>query len=141
MASEAEIRLGRLVVERGLCTQAQVVAALNERNEDPAGPELGERLVAKGYFSAYVLAELRRVLERGADGSPLRPRHEASTERNISLGSAREAIARECLNEAKARLEDDRAAALQEIRRLAEEFDDTDSGAEARALLDELGAP
>jgi hypothetical protein len=139
MASEAEIKLGRIVVERKLCTQAQVVATLNERNEDPEGPDLGERLVAKGFFSAYVLAELRRVLEQGADGLPSRPRHEASTERNISLGTAREAIARECLNEAKAQIDSDREGAIREIQRLAEEFQDTDSGAQARELLKELG--
>jgi hypothetical protein len=140
MASPVEIKLGRLVVDRGLCTQEQVIVALKERNADPEGPTLGARLVAKGFFSDYVLKELERVVETGVDGRPARGRHEASTERNIHLGSAREAIARECLNEARAQLDLDRDAALREIRRLAEEFQDRESGVAASELLRELGA-
>ena len=134
MAAQAEIKLGRLVVERGLCTQEQVIVALKERNADPEGATLGERLVAKGFFSDYVLKELERVVATGADGRPTRQRHEASTERNISLGSAREAIARECLNEARALIDDDRDNADEGpglVQALA--------GEEARDMLRELG--
>lgn len=140
MASDQDIQLGKLVVARTLCTDEQVLTTLRERNADPHGPDLGERLVAKGYFSQYVLSELLRVLDTGEDGHPQRPRHEASTERNISLGSAREAVARECLNEAKAQLESNREAAVREIRRLATEFQDTESGNLAQDLLGEIGA-
>ena len=138
MASEHEIALGKLVVERNLATQEQILTTLRERNEDPEGDELGARLVAKGFFSEYVLQELARVLELGDDGKPARPRHEASTERVISLGSAREAVARECFNEAKSQLEADPENAIREIRRLADEFEDTESGNAARAFLDGL---
>ncbi len=140
MASEEEIKLGKLVVERKLATQEQVLTTLRERNEEPAGPDLGARFVAKGLFSEYVLDELKRVLDTGPDGKPVRSRHEASTERSISLGSARETVARECLNEARSQLDSNREAAIREIRRLAEEFEDTESGNAARAMLDELGS-
>lgn len=138
MASDEEIKLGKLVVARGLCTDEQVIGALRERNDDPDGPGLGERLAKAGFFSEYVLNELLRVLDSDEDGNPQRPRHEASTERNISLGSAREAVARECLNEAKSQLVANRDAAIQEIRRLAAEFQDTESGNSAASLLAEL---
>ena len=139
MATDHEIRLGKLVVERKLCTDEQVLTTLRERNAEQDGPTLGARLVTKGFFSEYVLSELVRVLDVGEDGTPIRPRHEASTERNISLGSAREAVARECLNEAKNQLETNPAAAVKEIQRLANEFQDTESGNAAKALLEELG--
>lgn len=134
MATEAEIKLGRLVVTRGLATDAQVLAALRERNADPDGPDLGQRLVAMGLFSGYVCEELKRV----ATGSPeeRRPRHEQSTDAMISLGTAREAISRECLNEAIAMLGPSRKAALEEIARLAEEFSDTESGLKAKSVLE-----
>lgn len=140
MASEEEIRLGKLVVQRKLCTDEQVLSTLRERNEDADGPALGVRLVGKGFFSEYVLTELNRVLDVGEDGAPTRPRHQASTERHISLGSARESVARECLTEAKSQLNTNREEALKEIKRLADEFQDTESGNAAKALLEELDA-
>ena len=59
----------------------------------------------------------------------------------ISLGSAREAVARECFNEAKSQLEANPEGAVREIRRLADEFEDTESGNAARAFLDGLSDP
>ena len=137
MASEAEIKLGRLAVERRLATEEQVLGALRERNADPHGPELGERLVARGLFSGYVLSELRRALSSGPVVSS-QARADASTEHALPLGPTREAIARECLREAEDALASDRAAALLELRRLAAEFSDTESGNRAHALLGEL---
>lgn len=137
MAAQEEIELGRLAVERSLCTQEQVLAALRSRNADPEGPALGERLVAEGHLNVEALAVLRAAVARGMRA---RPRSEASTDHAIPLGNTREAIARECLREAQGALAGDRAAALRELQRLAEDFSDTESGVRARELLSELEA-
>lgn len=136
MANEAEIKLGRLAVERGLVTEAQVLDALRERNADLAGPDLGAVLVRRGLLDAPTREELARAVAAGAAAAP-RQRHDMSTDHMIPLEGAREAIARECLAEAQAALERDPEGARRELRRLAEEFADTESGARARALLEE----
>ena len=59
MATDHEIRLGKLVVERKLCTNEQVLTTLRERNADADGPDLGARLVSKGLFSEYVLVNIQ----------------------------------------------------------------------------------
>ena len=137
MAEQGEIALARLAVERRLVTQEQVLAALRERNAAPVGPDLGERLVARGHLTAALLAELRVALARG-ESPPAR--HEASTDHMIPLSSTREAIARECLREAIEMLATNRAEAIVELQRLREDFQDTESGLAAQAKLAELGA-
>lgn len=141
MASPEEIRLGRLVVKRGVCTDEQVLALLRVRNQDPTGPDLGVILLQRGLLGPQLLAELQRAVAQG-EGTPATSRHEASTDHEVSVSSAREAIARECLNEAVAALRGANAGreeALRELRRLAAEFSDTESGNRARAVLDEVG--
>lgn len=142
MASQQEIELGRLAVKRGFVTEEQVLTALRARNQDPDGPDLGALLVMKGLLPAGVLVALRQAQARGEAGGPARPRRdELSTEHEISLGGAREAIARESLDEAEALLRTPRHdEGVRELRRLAEEFADTESGNRARELLAELGA-
>tara|TARA_R110002072_G_scaffold3940_1_gene28157 strand:- start:532 stop:945 length:414 start_codon:yes stop_codon:yes gene_type:complete len=137
MAEQNEIELARLAVERRLVTQEQVLAALRLRNADPQGPDLGERLVQTGHLSSEVLDELRQAQARG---EVPRPRHEASTDHMIPLGSTREVIARECLREAIEMLGTDRERALIELRRLTEDFMDTQSGVEASQRLAEENA-
>ncbi|MGE0713522.1 MAG: hypothetical protein AB7N76_14235 [Planctomycetota bacterium] len=137
MADQREIELGRLAVERKLVTQEQVLSALRARNADPAGPDLGERLVAGGHLGAAALAALKAAVARGERP---RPRSEASTDHMIPLGNTREAIARECLREAEAEVARDLASAIRELQRLAEDFSDTESGVRARERLAELGA-
>lgn len=137
MASEAEIQLGRLAVSRGLATQEQVLAALHQRNADPDGVDLGERLAGAGLLTPPALAELRAAVAGGAAVAPPK-RHEAATDLEIPLGPAREMIARECLEEAKRFLASDPKAATLELRRLVDEFPDTESGNRARTLLSEL---
>lgn len=132
MAEQNEIELARLAVDRRLVTQEQVLAALRLRNADPHGPDLGERLVQAGHLTPAVLDELYQARARG---EVPRPRHEASTDHMIPLGSTREVIARECLREAIEMLETDRPRALVELRRLTEDFMDTQSGVEASARL------
>lgn len=132
MAEQNEIELARLAVERRLVTQEQVLAALRLRNADPQGPDLGQRLVQAGHLSPAVLVELRAAQARG---EVPRPRHEASTDHMIPLGSTREVIARECLREAIELLASDRERALIELRRLTEDFMDTQSGVEASQRL------
>lgn len=141
MASQQEIQLGRLAVQRGFVTEEQVLVALRARNQDPQGPDLGEVLVRKGLVPAGVMAALRQAQARGEVALPARPsRDELSTEHEISLGGAREAIARDSLEEARALLSTPRRdEAVRELRRLAEEFADTESGNRARELLAELG--
>lgn len=136
MAEQGEIALARLAVERRLVTQEQVLAALRERNAAPTGPDLGERLVARGHLSGAVLAELRVALAQGVSPPA---RHEASTDHMIPLSSTREAIARECLREAIEMLDTNRAEAIVELQRLREDFQDTESGLAAQAKLAELG--
>lgn len=137
MASEGEIKLGRLAIERGLVTEAQVLEALRERNADLAGPDLGVVLVRRGLLDEAARADLARAVAAGAAAAP-RERPDVSTDPMIPLEGAREAIARECLDEAQAALRRDPEGARRELRRLAEEFADTESGARARALLEEL---
>lgn len=142
MASQQEIELGRLAVARGLVTEEQVLTALRARNQDPAGPDLGALLVARGLVPRALVDALRGAVERGEGRQPPRrpARDELSTEHEISLGGAREAIARDTLEEAQAALATRRDEALRELRRLADEFPDTESGNRARELLAELGA-
>lgn len=137
MANESEIQLGRLIVERSLATQEQVLQTLRERNADPEGPDLGARLVEKGILSATQLDDLSAA---ASAAQSRQARDEATTDHMIPLGSAREAIARECLREAEAALATDQAGALKELKRLSEEFADTESGNRAGALLREHGA-
>lgn len=137
MASEAEIKLGRLVVERKLATEEQVLRTLRERNEDPDGPDLGARLVKRGLIDSGTLPALVRAVEAGESPQSKR-RHDMSTDHMIPLAGAREAIARECLREALEALSKNRDSALQEMRRLSREFPDTESGNKAQALLKEL---
>jgi len=140
VASAEEIRLGRLAVKRGVCTDEQVIALLRARNQDPSGPDLGVLLLQKGALTPQLLAELQRQVAQG-EGAPATSRHERSTDHEISVSSAREAIARECLDEAVVFLREKgkRDEALKELRRLADEFADTESGNRARAILDEVG--
>ena len=99
--------------------------------------KLGERLVTKGVLTQQQLDDVGAA----ARASELRQgRDEAATDHMIPLGSAREAIARECLREAEAALDTDRDGALKELQRLAEEFADTESGNRAGALLREQDA-
>ena len=137
MASEAEIRLGRLAVERGLATEEQVLAALRERNAEPEGADLGDRLTAAGVLAEGALRDLRAAVAAGAAAAP-RPRHEAATDLEIPLGPAREMIARESLNEIQSLLPGRQDEAAHALRRLSEEFPDTESGNRARTLLREL---
>jgi hypothetical protein len=136
MADAEEIEIGRLAVERDLVTQEQVLSALRARNADPTGPDLGQRLVAAGRLGAEALAALRAAVTRGARA---RPRSEASTDHAIPLGNTREAIARECLREAEEQLPTNHEAAVQELRRLSEDFSDTESGVAAKKRLESLG--
>lgn len=139
MADEAEIELGRLAVERSLVTQEQVLSALRARNAAPQGPDLGECLLREGLLGAEALAALRAAVQRGVRA---RARHDASTDLSIPLGNTREAIARECLAEARALLSDParRDEAQRELKRLVHDFADTESGHAARLLLEEQGA-
>ena len=134
MANESEILLGRLIVERSLATQEQVLQTLRDRNADPEGPSLGERLVKKGVLTQEQLDDISAA---GRATELRQGRDEAATDHMIPLGSAREAIARECLREAEAALATDRDSALKELGRLAAEFADTESGNRAQALLGE----
>lgn len=141
MASPDEIRLGRLAVKRGLVTEEQVLALLRQRNAAPQGPDLGVLLVQRGHVGPQALADLQRAAEAG-EGTQAPSRHEASTDHEISLGSAREAIARASLDEAvEALRRGERAEATKELRRLTTDFRDTESGNKAREVLDSLGEP
>ncbi len=141
MASQQEIELGRLAVQRGFVTEEQVLTALRARNQDPDGPDLGALLVERGLVPPGVMTALRQAHARGEGGRPARPRRdELSTEHQISLGGAREAIARDSLEEAEALLSTPRRdEAVRELRRLAAEFADTESGNRARELRGGLG--
>lgn len=139
MASQEEIRLGRLAVKRGLVTEEQVLSLLRVRNAAPQGPDLGLLLVQKGHVGPQVLAELQQAAEQG-EGAVAPSRHEASTDHEISLSSAREAIARASLDEAvEALRRGERGEATKELRRLAADFSDTESGNRAREVLDSMG--
>lgn len=137
MASEQEIQLGRLAVKRGFLTEEQVLAILRDRNADAAGPDLGALLVARGLVTQPIVAALKEAVKRG-EGKPAARRDEMSTEHEISLGGAREAIARASLEEAQALVKSRPAEAVAELQRLAQEFADTESGNRARKLLEQL---
>jgi hypothetical protein len=141
MASEVEIRLGRLVVKRGLATEEQLLQALRQRNQAPGGPDLGQLLVQKGLLTPPVLAALQRDAAEGKGQVPAaKPaRHEVTTDHQINLGSAREAIARECLDEALANMGKKKDEAVKELARLAAEFADTESGNRAKEVLRAVG--
>jgi hypothetical protein len=140
VADEREIQLGRLAVKRGFVTEEQVLQTLHVRNQSPSGPTLGELLVARGFLPKGIMDALNEAVMRGEGKPAARPRRdEMSTEHEISLGGAREAIARESLEEAQAHLKTNREEALKELRRLADEFPDTESGNRARALLEQHG--
>jgi hypothetical protein len=138
VASNEEIQLGRVLVNQELLTQEQVLTLIRCRNEAPDGPDLGALMVARGLVNEAQLAEARQAVADG-QGNWVKPRHEMSTAHEISLSSTRETVARECLNEALEELSKDRAGAIQEIRRLADEFSDTESGNRALEHLKALG--
>jgi hypothetical protein len=137
VASEQEIQLGRLAVKRGFLTEEQVLAILRDRNEDAAGPDLGALLVARGLMTAPIVGALQEAVKRG-EGKPASRRDEMSTEHEISLGGAREAIARASLEEAQALVRSRPAEARAELVRLAAEFADTESGNRAKKLLETM---
>ena len=139
MATEEEVRLGRLAVKQGHATEAQVLDALRERNAKPAGGDLGAILEARGLVTREVLAALRKSVAAGDGKLPLgKPREDQSTDHEISLESTREVIARDQLEEALRISKKQPKAALKELERLAKDFRDTESGVraerEAKAL-------
>lgn len=137
MATEEEVRLGRLVVTRGHATEEQVLNALRERNAKPRGPDLAAILEARGLVPPPTIEELRRAVARG-EGLASFDRNEASTDHEISIHGTREVIARDQLEEALRAAKAQPRVAHRELKRLAEEFRDTESGVraerEARAL-------
>jgi hypothetical protein len=131
MATEEEVRLGRLVVQRKHATEAQVVDALRERNARPKGPDLAAVLEARGLLTSELARKLRDAVAKGEGLSPALARDEASTDHEISLGSTREVIARDQLEEALRAAKAQPKMAYRELRRLAKEFRDTESGVRA----------
>jgi len=143
VATEEEVRLGRIAVERGFATDEQVIDALRARNE--AGGDLGELLVKRGLVPKSELARLR---EEARQAPTSRTRKDASTEREISITGTREILARDQLSEALRAVKRDPRGALRELNRLATEFPDTESGVRAeqeakglRATRPELESP
>ncbi|MCA8923908.1 MAG: hypothetical protein KDD82_19005 [Planctomycetes bacterium] len=132
MANPHEIELGRLLVARGLLTHEQVLALVREGNAD--GRELADLVVVRGHASQQVVDRLQEIIHNETR-SPLARRADASTEHEISLTGVRESIARACLEEALAMLPKDRGEAHRELRRLAQEFSDTESGIRAAQHL------
>jgi hypothetical protein len=128
MASEEEVRLGRLAVKRGFVTEAQVVDALRARNAKKDG-DLGYELVARGLLKPDELPPLRDAARKGDGG--VTPRDEASTDMEISISGTREVLARDMLLEAIRSMKRDPRSALRELKRLASEFADTESGVQA----------
>jgi hypothetical protein len=144
VASEEEVRLGRLAVQRGFATQEQVIEALRVRNT--SGGDLGELLVKKGFLPAAELVRLREAARAAPSGTG-KTWNEASTDHAISITGTREILARDQLSEALRVKHKDPRGALRELRRLEGDFPDTESGVrageEARAILDahpELGS-
>ncbi|MBI3724868.1 hypothetical protein HY251_13070 [bacterium] len=137
MASEEEVRLGRLAVGRGFATEAQVVDALRARNAKPAGDDLGEILVARGLVPRAALAELRKAAAKGSAAIKA-DRADATTDHALPIQGTREVIARDQLEETLLAAKRDWRSAHKELVRLAREFPDTESGVaaarEARAL-------
>ena len=138
MASTHELELGRVLVNQGLLTQEQVLSLVRTRNEAPSGPELGALTLDRGLVSAAQLTQAQKDVAAGK-GKWVVARDQMETNCEISLSATREAVARECLSEALARLDADRAQAVQELRRLAEDFSDTESGNRALEHLRALG--
>lgn len=142
MATEEEVRLGRLVVARGLATEEQVLDALRERNRKPSGADLAAILEARRLVPAPALADLKKAVARG-EGLVAFDRNEASTDHEISIQGTREVIARDQLEEALRAAAKQPREAHKELLRLAQEFRDTESGVraarEARALEGRLG--
>jgi hypothetical protein len=130
MASEAELRLGRLAVKRKLVTEEQVLGALHARNRDPKG-DLGEQLVTLGMIKRPDLDDLRARVERGEGREAATARQDRSTDHEISLTGVRETLARDQLEVALVRASRDKKGALAELERLAKEFPDTESGVKA----------
>jgi hypothetical protein len=126
VATEEEIRLGRVAVAYGFATEEQVMDALRVRNS--SGGELGALLVKRGLIPA---AELARLKEEARRPTGPKNREELSTEHEISIGGTREILARDQLNEALRDVKRDPKAAVRALRRLAEEFPDTESGVRA----------
>jgi hypothetical protein len=125
VATEEEVRLGRIAVQRGFATEEQVIDALRARNA--AGGDLGDLLVARGLVPR---AELPRLREQAKGARPA-ARDEVSTDHEISIAGTREILARDQLTEALKAVKRDPRNALRELKRLAEEFPDTESGVRA----------
>jgi hypothetical protein len=134
VASEEEVRLGRIVVQRGFATEEQVIDALRARNT--GGGDLGDVLVKRGLVPKAELAVLRDEARRAP--SP-KDRTEVATDHEMSIAGTREILARDQLSEALRAVKRDPRGALRELQRLAKEFPDTESGVraeqEARGLL------
>ena len=126
MPGEDDVRLGRLVVSRGLATEEQIIEALRARSM--SGEDLGAVLVRRGLVPAAALDGLRKA----AKEAPLPTgRDDASTDFEISITGTREILARDQLLEALRTMPRDPRAALRELRRLAKDFQDTESGVRA----------
>lgn len=126
MATEEEVRLGRIAVQLGFATEEQVIDALRARNA--AGGDLGDVLVQRGLVPRPELPRLRAE----AKAPPrARSRDDASTDHEISITGTREILARDQLAEALRAMPRDPRAALRELRRLAQDFPDTESGVRA----------
>jgi hypothetical protein len=133
VATEDEIRLGRLAVKRGYATEEQVLDALRERNAQGPRGDLGRVLAARGLVTAPVLEQLKAEAA-GGGGAPsfgAVDRADASTDHAISITGTREVIARDQVEEALLAARRDPRVALRELRRLAQEFSDTESGVRA----------
>jgi hypothetical protein len=133
VATEEEVRLGRIAVQRGFATEEQVIDALRVRNK--SGGDLGELLVSRGLVPA---AELPRLRQAAKSAPAPRSRDDVDTDHEISITGTREILAREQLAEALNAVARDPSGALRELKRLAAEFPDTESGVradrEARSL-------
>src|SRR5947208_149485 len=131
MASDDELRLGRLAVKHGLVTEQQVIDALQSRSG-----ELGDVLVARGHLGRDRLAKVRDLVRQGQGAAP--SRYEATTNAEIAIGGTREILARDQLDDALAAVKKNPAGALRDLRRLAGEFADTESGVRAEVELKAL---
>src|SRR5256885_1015042 len=115
-----------MAVKRGFATEEQVIDALRARNS--AGGGLGGLLVKRGLVPRDELVRLREDARRPAVAPS---RNDASTDHEISIVGTREIIARDQLAEALRSVKRDPRSALRELRRLAKEFPDTESGVRA----------
>jgi hypothetical protein len=137
VATDEEVRLGRLIVRLGHATEEQVLDALRERNRSPKGPDLASILETRGVVSPAVVAKLRKETASGG-GAVLFTRAEASTEHEISIQSTREVLARDQLDEALRLAKTEPKLGHRDLKRLAEEFRDTESGVRAANEAREL---